>query len=366
MTWLQGFVAFAVPIMAVLANRGTMIPLALLALGGLAWAIRQRRFATAVPPAIAIAMAVVVGWAALTVAWAELPALVLPKAAALTGLLIAGLLAFALPVPAGTARRAAIVGVVAAAALVIFEIKARYPLTMLLADTVGDGAMAIEGYLPTRFKPSTTILALLAVALAGPAVARGRWLVPVLVVPPVAYAGILSGSMSALAALAAGAVGWGAVMLLPRVAPVLAGVAVAAGMVVAPAVIGLPGPYDLAMQYPSLPNSALHRVMIWRFASEKALERPALGWGLEASRELPGGKEGGELWMRATPDAPLVAQMQQRLPLHPHNFAVQIWLELGAVGILLSIGLLAAVLRGIVRTMPARYDRAAAVAGVTA
>ena len=51
------------------------------------------------------------------------------------------------------------------------------------------------------------------------------------------------------------------------------------------------------------------RLDIWRFTAGLIEQRPFLGWGLDASRSFPG-----------------------LIPLHPHDAALQIWLELGAVG----------------------------------
>jgi exopolysaccharide production protein ExoQ len=65
--------------------------------------------------------------------------------------------------------------------------------------------------------------------------------------------------------------------------------------------------------------SAWHRVMIWSFAGDRIAERPLSGWGLDASRAIPGADEPvyeGRVW----------------LPLHPHNAAIQLWLELGVPG----------------------------------
>ena len=62
--------------------------------------------------------------------------------------------------------------------------------------------------------------------------------------------------------------------------------------------------------------SAGHRLWIWSFAGDRIAERPLTGWGLDASRSIPGGKDPirpGETW----------------LPLHPHNASLQLWLELG-------------------------------------
>ena len=68
--------------------------------------------------------------------------------------------------------------------------------------------------------------------------------------------------------------------------------------------------------------SAWHRLKIWSFVGGKIAEKPVFGWGLDASRAIPGGNA-------PIPDAP---SGQQWLPLHPHNAALQLWLELGAPG----------------------------------
>ena len=72
--------------------------------------------------------------------------------------------------------------------------------------------------------------------------------------------------------------------------------------------------------------SVFHRLRIWEFSVERIEERPVLGWGLNTSRSVPGGKAetdaGGEV-----------------MSLHPHNAQLQIRLELGIPGVLL-IGML--------------------------
>jgi O-antigen ligase len=66
-------------------------------------------------------------------------------------------------------------------------------------------------------------------------------------------------------------------------------------------------------------GSIWHRAEIWFFAAERIADRPLLGWGLNAARALPGGKE-------------LIQPGVERLPLHPHNGVLQLWVELGVVG----------------------------------
>jgi O-antigen ligase len=84
-----------------------------------------------------------------------------------------------------------------------------------------------------------------------------------------------------------------------------------------------------------IPSSAQHRVHIWNFVSEWALERPLTGWGFDSSADF--GNRGVE------PFSPGYSV----IPLHPHNAALQIWLELGIVGVLLTLAAVAQVVRGI-------------------
>ncbi len=72
--------------------------------------------------------------------------------------------------------------------------------------------------------------------------------------------------------------------------------------------------------------SVTHRLKIWRFVADVIAERPLAGWGLNASRELPGGN------VEIAPGA-------NRLPLHPHNAFLQVWVELGAIGVALGAAL---------------------------
>ncbi len=65
--------------------------------------------------------------------------------------------------------------------------------------------------------------------------------------------------------------------------------------------------------------SAWHRLEIWSFAGSRIAEKPLLGWGLDSSRAIPGGSA-------------LTPEGRPWLPLHPHNAALQVWLELGVPG----------------------------------
>jgi hypothetical protein len=77
----------------------------------------------------------------------------------------------------------------------------------------------------------------------------------------------------------------------------------------------------------SFKNSFGHRLYIWDFVGKRIAEHPLRGWGLDSARAVPGGK------LQIRPG-------QDWLPLHPHNSALQVWLELGLPGAVLSALLL--------------------------
>ncbi|MEO6376482.1 MAG: O-antigen ligase family protein [Caulobacteraceae bacterium] len=84
------------------------------------------------------------------------------------------------------------------------------------------------------------------------------------------------------------------------------------------------------------------RQAIWRFVVDRIYEHPLRGWGLDASRSLP-----------------------EPVPLHPHDGALQLWLELGVPGAVLS-ALFWAWMIWSLATVEARDRTLAAVGAATA
>jgi O-antigen ligase len=82
----------------------------------------------------------------------------------------------------------------------------------------------------------------------------------------------------------------------------------------------------------SLPNSIIPRLTIWEFTARQSKERPTLGWGLNSSRIQPGGGEKAIIFDERVGNGQIKQlHNESNLPLHPHNQALQIWLELGGV-----------------------------------
>jgi exopolysaccharide production protein ExoQ len=90
----------------------------------------------------------------------------------------------------------------------------------------------------------------------------------------------------------------------------------------------------------TLPFSFLHRIEIWHYASNLVFERPLLGWGLDSSRSIAE----KVILERGGYEFPV-------LPIHPHNAFLQVWLELGLVGVAFGIAIGLSILRGI-RDLP--------------
>ena len=289
------------------------------------------------------------GWGALSATWAIEPWRALLAAGQLAGLVLL----------AGAAARA-VLGRTEGAALIGRALLLGLPagLLLALADHWSGNAvrMAVRGLerappgLEFGLKPAAAVMALLlplvmAVPVAGSAARAGRF-------------ALLGGGLAALLLLPgdtpklAGLAGVGTALLAARwparARPVV--VALAAGLVLGgPSLAGVLAGVGSTLAE-RLPFSAAHRLLIWDYALSRSAERPLLGWGMEASRALPGGRaapdiaaldrlgmHGPELRARFT------ATGVEALPLHPHNGALQVLLELGWPGLMLAAGLAAGV-----------------------
>jgi exopolysaccharide production protein ExoQ len=109
-------------------------------------------------------------------------------------------------------------------------------------------------------------------------------------------------------------------------------------------------PYTLGWQHAtwlspdtSLGSSIGGRFYIWRFTADKVYERPITGIGIRSTRILQAQSwpsigeryESGYQYRFGSLQNPLVLQLGR----HAHNIFLQIWLELGAIGAVLLLGL---------------------------
>ena len=188
----------------------------------------------------------------------------------------------------------------------------------------------------------TYVLAVLGPAAirAGAALGMARWLAPLIVGSLLYAAHALGADAPAIAILAAG-VAAAIVWLWPRMGPRwLAGGAstLVLAMPLLVQAVRATGRYDAIAA--KLPLSWAQRLSYWRFAVDHIAHHPLTGWGLDASRDMAPG-----------------------LVLHPHNGALQLWLELGLPGAMLGASLCAI---AFLRLSRGARDPAAAAGAATA
>lgn len=168
-------------------------------------------------------------------------------------------------------------------------------------------------------------------------VALRRWrALQVALAAAVALCVLLMLSAASLVALAAGLIAFTVAARTPRlVAGVLAATLIL-GAVLLPVIVPT---YQRTVQIqhdaPWIKTSGIHRLLIWRFAAERIAERPLLGWGMDASREIPGGKRDFGTTLPGIDLGP----GHDAMPLHPHDALLQWRVELGVPGTILCLAI---------------------------
>lgn len=212
--------------------------------------------------------------------------------------------------PQGLGRAMVILmaGVSALAALIIVEAVTGAALYQAVREAIGD---PIRPDLAVRnVAQGVFVLAVLWAPAALVAVRVGWWQLAVLMAAGVvAGAAGLEADAPIIALAAAGAAGL-AVYRWPKLAPRILAAGVAVFFLATPLVIwGLraQGVYGQVQEMVSLSWSM--RMDYWSYALDWIGDKPLRGWGLDASRMFGPG-----------------------IRLHPHDAALQIWLELGVIG----------------------------------
>jgi O-antigen ligase len=253
-------------------------------------------------------------WGTASTLWSVNPMRSLIVAARLAGLFTVGL-AFAAGAELVAAPRRLtfllLTGMTLGIAMVAIELATAGGLSSLVSD---------RAYRPTRLNQASISLALLVLPASAVLISLGQAIFAASLAAVTAVTVYALAGTSAKVVLLAGSVMG---LLLYRARPVVARAALVISMI---AVIAAPLTFARLERLPGLGEmadsfkiSAGHRLLIWSFAGDRIAERPVTGWGLDASRAIPGGDDPirpGEPWM----------------PLHPHNAALQVWLELGAPG----------------------------------
>ena len=292
------------------------------------------------------------GWAATTALWAPEPLRALGTAAQLGGFVALGAAAARVVAQDSEAAKrrlmlAAVLGLGTGLALAAAD--AATGNSVRAAVRVLQAAPANLSF---GLKPAASAMALwLPLAAAAPI---APWLRGCLLVAGAGVLVLLPGEAAKLAVLAALLAGTVAAWRL-RFTAIALGTAVAATVVIMPIALG-------PMLAPGVPAgelapSAAHRLLIWDFVVTRIAERPLLGWGMEASRAIPGHRDppSPATLARFGLDGPTAAAWlagAELLPLHPHNGALQLRLELGWPGVAIA-AMLAVLLGAACRNAPA-------------
>jgi O-antigen ligase len=232
---------------------------------------------------------------------------------------LAGLFAAGIALAAGAGLIAAprrltsllLIGMALGIAMVAIDLATAGGLSSLVSDRV---------FRPTWLNQASISFAILVWPASAVLISLGQTILAMLLaaVTAVTVYG-LAGTSAKVVLLAGLAMG----LLLYRARPIVAGgtlVISFIAFIAAPLTFArlerLPGLGEMA---DSFKISAGHRLLIWSFAGDRIAERPVTGWGLDSSRAIPGG------------DDP-IRPRESWMPLHPHNAALQVWLELGAPG----------------------------------
>ncbi len=345
--------AFLTPPLAVAVPRALAIVLPLAAL--LAAAGAWREGALRWPPRMPVILfAAFLAWSAVSTAWAVHPALVWSVWGQIAALGVAGLVLLGLARDVGDDARlpvglALALGVVIALGLLSVELATG----LVFEKSLGELVYTRRPFHIFIFNRGAASLAILVWPAAYAVRLRfGRLAAAALVAATILIVAQFA-SMAAILGLAVGLIAWLIAAWRSRPAAIALAAAIAVGAAAAPLLPRTPAVVALAERR-DVSVSIYHRLEIWRFAAEAIAERPLLGWGLNAARDLPGGK-------KPSPSG------HSRLPLHPHNAFLQWWLELGVVGAALGTALLLVATGGAMRLdsgtdAASRWARASALA----
>ena len=328
--------AFLLPPVMVLVPKGAVTILAITTVGAVV-AYRRSEGRWPLPGrGLAVALALLLAWCVAASLWSFAPLFSLLAAVAAVMIVATGLTAFATSHLLDAVAREGIgrwflSGMAVALLAMLEEATLGYPLLGAFKDPDAPGQEVVW------FNRGAIALAILiwpaVPCLQRQGLGRTALLMPLLLAAFLAF----FESQAALAALAAGGAVAAASLMDRKAGRILL---LAGGLAVLFATpFAVREMHALGWQQAEwLFASAQHRVEIWQFSAQLLAERPLLGWGFDASRHIGAMSDGDG--------------SRPPLPLHPHNAPLQIWLELGAVGVVLAAVLLWQLVQRVERLAP--------------
>ena len=351
--------AFTLPILSVLGPSIIWILAAAAALIGAAMSLIQRRKVSLPSYGILAAVVLLVIWAAITMQWSPSQGRTQHVLTNIVMFIVGGLFLISLArnCSAGEQRvigKALIAGFATAITFILIEFVLDAPVSRLLNGDEGAGSYGLA-----FFNRASGLIALLAWTLvlvaqrqAGTLFAFGALLACIVILA------ILNSSAPLLALLVA-SLAAALVLAVPGIAIWVIGLATVISIALLPMwTIWAPDIADYLRAIGHVDQGINHRLAIWEFAANRVIDKPISGWGLDAARAIPGGRETFDLQVNIDGDT----TPGEFLPLHPHNGFLQIWLELGLPGILLIGFVTLAALRAIHKHVRRRFEKACVAA----
>lgn len=310
------FAGFTVLPLSVVGHKGEVLLLAGTALVLLYVAVRERAWRPILRQRHAWLLLGLTAFGAATAPWALVPGDALRLAGSLLGLFVAIAIVLAAAASLDEAGRKGFAGTAGAGyafgcLLLGVEFYGGMPITYFVLYQGGKGPVLDANML----NPALSVLAI----LVWPYAAAGTRFLGIVALMAATLIVLTGDMLAAQIAIALGAVTFVLTQLLGRYLVKLVGTVAVLAIALAPLVPAMVGFERFAPQVAEMRSSVAHRLCIWEFAGARILEKPLLGWGLNSSRSIPGGE------VECVEEGP-------SLSLHPHNAALQVWLELGLAG----------------------------------
>lgn len=149
-----------------------------------------------------------------------------------------------------------------------------------------------------------------------------------------------SASQSAMLGIAVGSIAFAGALVMPRVIPIITMAFIIAGVLCSPVIANKLYEVKPAALEQLKSAAAPQRMTIWHAVSIKIYIKPVTGWGVDATKTTAASvvqDKGPYKW---------------KTIFHPHNAALQIWLETGVVGALFATAFLLVIFLGLYRFAP--------------
>jgi exopolysaccharide production protein ExoQ len=247
-------------------------------------------------------------------------------------------------------RRAIVIGLVAGLALIVIEITTPIAITTFLLKLFKGENVWIETREYTSYVRNAANISALVIF---PAIAiiwqNGRKVSAVLLLLLTMIILYFSNSGGAFLAVFAGIIAMVIALTTRKYTRIIFNVIFIIFIFALPiSVSQLPAAGELEERFPNLPNSIYPRIFVWQASANYIFQAPILGKGFNSSRAISKPADRVEFFSKGKNPRASVP-----IPLHPHSAVLQIWLELGILGILLFVVFLTTLTKQIeISTLP--------------